>query len=139
MPHHDLPSPAVTSDAPRRVLVVDDNRDATDSLSLLLQLEGYDVRVAYDGRQALDLVKAFEPEVVFLDINMPEMDGCTVAKKIRTGQAERPSARLATMSAYDCTWKCPAYDHSCHFDKHLGKPYDFEKVLAFLSLLKPSL
>jgi CheY-like chemotaxis protein len=139
MSNNDPPSPAVASEAPRRVLVVDDNRDIADTLSLLLEMEGYDVRVAYDGRQALAVVQAFVPDVVFLDINMPGMDGCTVAEKIRTGPAGRPAARLATMSAYDCPGTCRVSGHACHFDQHFGKPYDLAKVLLFLSLPKPPL
>jgi CheY-like chemotaxis protein len=139
MLRNDLPSPPVTSAACRRVLVVDDNRDAADTLAMLLEMEGYDVRTAYDGRQALDLFQAFAPDAVFLDINMPEIDGCTVAEMIRTGQAGRPVARLATISAYDCPGKCRVSGQACHFDKHFGKPFDLDKVLAFLSLPKPAL
>jgi CheY-like chemotaxis protein len=139
MLRNDSPSPPVTSAARRRVLVVDDNRDAADSLGLLLEMEGYDVRTAYDGRQALDLFQAFAPDAVFLDINMPEIDGCTVAEMIRTQQAGRPAARVAAISASSCPGKCRVSGQACHFDKHFGKPCDLDKVLAFLSLPKPAL
>lgn len=67
----------------RRILVVDDNRDAAISLSLLLRLQGHDVRVAHDGQSALNLAATHRPEVVFLDLGMPQMDGFAVAERIR--------------------------------------------------------
>src|SRR5262249_34073123 len=67
----------------RRILVVDDNQDAADSLALLLRLAGQDARAAYDGPSALAQAREFEPEVVFLDIGMPGMDGYEVARRLR--------------------------------------------------------
>jgi PAS domain S-box-containing protein len=67
----------------RRVLVVDDNRDAADSLVILLRLAGQDVRVAYDGRSALAEASHFRPEVIFLDLGMPGMNGYEVARLLR--------------------------------------------------------
>jgi PAS domain S-box-containing protein len=67
----------------RRVLVVDDNVDAADSLAMLLRLEGQDVRAAHDGRAALKLADEFRPELVFLDIGMPGMDGYEVCRQLR--------------------------------------------------------
>jgi signal transduction histidine kinase len=67
----------------RRVLVVDDNEDSAETLALTLQLEGYDVETAHGGQQALELAEGFLPEMVLLDIGMPEMDGYEVARSIR--------------------------------------------------------
>lgn len=67
----------------RRVLVVDDNRDAAASLAMLLRFLGSDVRIANDGASALSLIKDFQPEVVLVDIGMPGMDGFEVARQIR--------------------------------------------------------
>jgi CheY-like chemotaxis protein len=67
----------------RRVLVVDDNRDAADSLAALLRLQGHEVRVAHGGPAALELAKDYRPELVFLDIGMPRMDGYEVARRLR--------------------------------------------------------
>ncbi len=67
----------------RRVLVVDDHRDSTDSLALLLELRGHEVRSAYDGQGALEIAREFHPEVVFLDIGMPGIDGYGVARTLR--------------------------------------------------------
>ncbi|MEJ0039712.1 MAG: ATP-binding protein [Gammaproteobacteria bacterium] len=69
--------------APRRILVVDDNRDIAESLGLLLQLEGHAVRIAYDGQQALSVADDFKPEVVLLDIGMPNMNGHETASELR--------------------------------------------------------
>jgi CheY-like chemotaxis protein/nitrogen-specific signal transduction histidine kinase len=69
--------------APRRVLVVDDNEDAADSLAALLQLSGHEVVVAYDGHQALKAADEFRPEVVLLDVSMPRMDGHEAARRLR--------------------------------------------------------
>ncbi len=67
----------------RRLLVVDDNRDAAESLAMLLRLQGHEVRVANDGPSALELAKAYQPVMVFLDIGMPGMDGYEVARRLR--------------------------------------------------------
>ena len=67
----------------RRVLIADDNRDAADSLSMLLQIAGHAVTVAYDGRQALESIETSRPEVALLDIGMPELDGYEVARRVR--------------------------------------------------------
>ena len=66
-----------------RLLVVDDNRDAADSLAMLLRLQGHEVRVAHDGPAALEMVKGYRPALVFLDIGMPGMDGYEVARRLR--------------------------------------------------------
>src|SRR5206468_3362054 len=69
----DAPGPAAAAPAkarPRRVLVVDDNRDAAESVALMLRLDGHDVRVAHDGPAALEAAQAFRPEVVLLDIGL---------------------------------------------------------------------
>ncbi len=79
----------------RRVLVVDDNHDAADSLALLLQILGAEVRVAYDGPEALRTAASYRPRAVFLDIGMSEMDGYEVARRIR----EDPELRGMTLVA----------------------------------------
>jgi CheY-like chemotaxis protein/two-component sensor histidine kinase len=75
---HEPPSPSG-----QRLLVVDDNQDAADSLAMLLRLQGHEVRVAHSGSAALDITKGYTPDVVFLDIGMPGMDGYEVARRLR--------------------------------------------------------
>jgi signal transduction histidine kinase/ActR/RegA family two-component response regulator len=78
----DAPHESARSSS-HRLLVVDDNRDAADSLAMLLRLQGHEVRVAHDGLAALELAKDYRPEMVFLDIGMPGMDGYEVARRLR--------------------------------------------------------
>jgi response regulator RpfG family c-di-GMP phosphodiesterase len=66
-----------------RVLVVDDNRDAADSLSRLVHLWGNDARTAYSGAAALEMMVVLQPHVVLLDLSMPKLDGCQVAQQLR--------------------------------------------------------
>ena len=86
---------AATASSPsgHRLLVVDDNQDAADSLAMLLRLQGHEVRVAYSGMAALEMTKTYTPDVVFLDIGMPGMDGYEVARRIAA--AARPGERRA--------------------------------------------
>src|SRR5207247_2708625 len=67
----------------RRVLVVDDNDSSAQSMALILKLEGYDVRIAYDGEAALETVRSFRPEVILMDIGLPGIDGHEVARRLR--------------------------------------------------------
>ena len=71
---------------PLKVLVVDDNRDSADSMSLMLQMQGYDTHTAYDGQEALDAAEAYRPDVILLDIGLPKLSGYDVARRVR----ERP-------------------------------------------------
>ncbi|MDE2264061.1 MAG: response regulator [Gammaproteobacteria bacterium] len=75
--------PAVIPVGKLRVLIADDNRDAADSLSMLLSMDGYEVRTVYGGRAAVSAIETFRPDVALLDIGMPEMDGYAAAKAIR--------------------------------------------------------
>jgi CheY-like chemotaxis protein len=77
------------------VLVVDDNHDAADSLSLLIGSMGQDVFTAYDGESALAAAHGFRPDVVLLDIGMPHMSGYEVAQSLRETGAEQPAVLVA--------------------------------------------
>ena len=79
----------------RRLLVVDDNRDAAESMSMLLELWGHDVAYAYDGPSALQTAEQWHPQAVFLDIGLPGMDGYEVAEKLR----ELPNAKDTVLIA----------------------------------------
>lgn len=82
-----MPATSTTPSKPslhsRRVLVVDDSTDIVETFSTILALIGHDVRVAYDGGGAVDIALSFEPEVVFLDIGLPVLDGISVCRKLR--------------------------------------------------------
>jgi PAS domain S-box-containing protein len=91
LPRHSVPGsgraqPVTASGKPvtkRRVLIADDNRDAAESLAILLRLEGHEVAVATNGREALSVFQALGPQIALLDIGMPELDGYEVARRIR--------------------------------------------------------
>jgi CheY-like chemotaxis protein len=127
------PPPAANGAAPAsgtpdmyRVLVVDDNVDAADSLALLVRLDGHEVRTAHDGQAALEAAQAFHPQVILLDIGLPRMDGYEVARRLR----EQPGGDRYIMAAV--TGYGQDEDrlraHDAGFDHHLLKPVD-PKVL----------
>jgi CheY-like chemotaxis protein len=113
-----------------KLLVVDDDVDAADSLAALLTLNHYDTRLAYGGEQALDLATTFEPNVVFLDINMPRMDGYATAIAFRQKFPAR-SPLLIAFTAQPKTIGALAAEHTA-FDLHVSKPCDFEYLLHLL-------
>jgi PAS domain S-box-containing protein len=129
-PEDDL---AAGAPPPIRILVVDDNVDAAESLMMMMKILGQDVRVAFDGPTALDIATQFRPELVFLDIGMPEMDGYEVARRIR-GEPLTRDARLVALTGWG---QVEDREHSrrAGFDEHLVKPADpavLERVLAGL-------
>jgi CheY-like chemotaxis protein/two-component sensor histidine kinase len=117
--------------ASRRVLVVDDNRDAADSLGVLLGLLGADVRVVYGGVAALEAVETYHPSAVLLDIGMPGMDGHEVARRIR----RRPDCRDVTLIALTGWGREDDRRRSelAGFDHHLVKPADAGVLEALLA------
>jgi signal transduction histidine kinase/ActR/RegA family two-component response regulator len=109
-----------------RVLVVDDNRDAADSLGVLLDVLGYDVRVAHDGNAALEAVGRFEPVLVLLDLGMPEMDGYEVARRLRAGPGGHALVIVALTG-----WgqeEDRQRSRAAGFDHHLVKPTDIDAL-----------
>ncbi len=121
-----------------RILVVDDNRDSADSLSMLLELMGHDTRTAYDGFEAVTTATAFRPEVVLLDIGLPKLNGYDACRRIR----EQPRGEAVVIIALT-GWgqdedKCRSKEAGFNF--HMVKPVDpaaLEKLLAGL-LMFPS-
>jgi signal transduction histidine kinase/ActR/RegA family two-component response regulator len=116
---------------PRRVLVVDDNVDAADSLAKVLALMGHDVRTAHDGPAALEEARDSAPDVVLLDIGLPRMDGYEVARRLRE-QVAPEHVLLVAMTGYGQDGD-RRNSHEAGFDAHLVKPVDLaalEKLLA---------
>jgi CheY-like chemotaxis protein len=114
----------------RRVLVVDDNRDAAESLADLVSVLGHVPEVAYDGPSALERARAMQPEIVLCDIGLPGMNGYEVARALRAEHG--PGLRLIAVSGYaqpeDVRRAAEA-----GFDAHLAKPPDpleIERLLA---------
>ncbi len=106
----------------RRVLVVDDNADVAETLAMLLRFTGHEVRAAYDGPMALDTVRAFQPEVVLLDIGLPGMDGFEVARSIRR-EVQDPNVLLVALTGYGQE-EDRLRSKEAGFEYHLVKPVD---------------
>jgi signal transduction histidine kinase len=115
----------------RRILLADDNRDAADSLAVVLQDMGHEVRVAYDGEEALAAGAEFRPDAVILDIGMPRINGYEVASRAR----ESPWGRRAKLIALT-GWgqqRDKTLAAQAGFDHHLTKPVDAATLEALLS------
>ncbi len=106
----------------RRVLIVDDNVDAADSLKLMLEMRGHDVRATYDGASALATLGQFDADVVLLDLGMPRMDGLEVARRIRAMPLHEPPRLIALTGWGQVEDKQRTTDAG--FDTHLTKPVD---------------
>lgn len=114
-----------------RILVADDNVDAAESLMLLLEHSGNEVRLAHDGEEALTAAEAFRPEVALLDIGMPKLDGFEVARKLR---AAPWGTRLQLVALTG--WGQPddvRRSAEAGFDDHLVKPVNIERLEKILS------
>ena len=119
----------------RRVLVVDDNRDAADSLGMMLRYAGAEVRVEYDGLSALEALLDCTPDVVLLDIGMPRLNGCDLARTIRSDPVHGGVLLVALTGWGQAADRLRS--HEAGIDHHLVKPVDFE-ILQELLLATPS-
>jgi signal transduction histidine kinase/CheY-like chemotaxis protein len=116
------------------ILIVDDNRDATDSMAMLLAMEGYDVRVAYDGPQALEAVRTARPDVILLDLGLPGMDGFQVAQRVRA-DPDNSSIVIVAVSGYGQEeHRSRSSQAGC--DHHLVKPIEPAVVSELLASLQ---
>jgi CheY-like chemotaxis protein len=118
-------------DRPQRILVVDDNRDAADTLGMLLEFLHYEVRTAYDGRQAVGMASEFHPDLVILDINMPVMDGYEAAKTMRSSETGRERMVLVALTAV-ATPEAKDKAMEAGFDVYLRKPVDGGELTGLL-------
>jgi signal transduction histidine kinase/DNA-binding response OmpR family regulator len=124
---------AASSPGEFAVLIVDDNRDATDSMAMLLAMEGYDVRVAYDGPQALDAVRTARPDVILLDIGLPGMDGFQVAQRVRADPINSSIVIVAVSGYGQEEHRSRSSQAGC--DHHLVKPIEPAVVSELLASL----
>jgi CheY-like chemotaxis protein len=117
----------------RRILVVDDNKDAAFTLSMLLKATGNETILAYDGLEALAAAEQFRPEMILLDLGLPKLNGCEVARRIRA----EPWGQSITLVA-STGWgqeDDQQKTREAGFDHHLVKPVrydDLEKLLQQL-------
>jgi len=121
----------------RRILVVDDNADIADSLTMLLRLEGHEVETAYSATGTFEAVQRMRPEAVFLDIGLPQMDGYEIARRLRADPAAK-RVHLIALTGYG-----QEHDRErareAGFGAHLVKPADIEAVNQILASLAPGL
>jgi PAS domain S-box-containing protein len=129
-PEEPAGPPRVAGTPARRILVVDDNCDAADSLAMLLRLLGNNVRTAHDGRQALVVAEAFQPELVLLDIGLPGMNGYEVARQLRALPAQ-DRAMLVALTGFGAE-EDRRQSRAAGFNAHLVKPV---RLTALQSLL----
>jgi PAS domain S-box-containing protein len=116
--------------ASKRILLADDNRDAAESLAIILRLEGHDVELAHDGDAALRAWSEKRPDVALLDIGMPKANGYEVARQIRAGPGGREVLLIAiTGWAQDAD---KAQSRAAGFDHHLTKPIEPETLIELL-------
>ena len=127
---HVPPSAMAQWETPLRVLVVDDNEDAADTLACLMRLEGHTAEVAFDGATALSMAAQFQPQVVLLDIGMPGIDGYQVVRELRAREATK-SAIIVALTGYGQP-SDRQRAKAAGFDDHLTKPIDSSVLMALL-------
>ena len=119
----------------RRILVVDDNSDAAETLAELLGFEGYEVRSVGDGEAVPQLLDSYVPDVALLDIGLPGMDGYQLAALLRA-DPRAAGMKLIALTGYDRD-NARAQALAGHFDEHLVKPVVIERLLEVLRDLMP--
>jgi PAS domain S-box-containing protein len=122
------PAPAVFES--RRILVVDDNADAALTLAQLLGIMGHEVRTAHDGASAIALAESFRPQIIFLDIGMPRMDGYEVCRRIRALEQQAATLLVALTGWGQADDKRKAQEAG--FDHHFTKPVDPAQLEALV-------
>ena len=114
-----------------RFLVVEDHPDAAYSIALLLNLWGHEVRLAHESKSALEIAQAFQPQVVLLDIGLPEVDGYQVARQLRQ-EAGLSGAKLIALTGYGQD-EDRRRSREAGFDLHLVKPVTPETLQDLLA------
>lgn len=115
----------------RRILIVDDNADARSSMAEVLQLDGHEVAVAADGAAAVYEARGFGPDVVVLDIGLPDVDGFEVARRLRADPATR-LVRIIALTGY-ARDEFVAQGREAGFDAYVVKPISAEQLTALLA------
>jgi CheY-like chemotaxis protein len=113
-----------------RILVADDLRDITETMGLLFETLGHDTRVAGDGQQAVDTASAFEPEIVFMDLDMPVLNGYEAARAIRGTPLAHQPFLVALTASHGVAVEVAT--RACGFDFYLCKPADTNALLALV-------
>jgi CheY-like chemotaxis protein/anti-sigma regulatory factor (Ser/Thr protein kinase) len=127
------PGVVVTPERNYRILVADDNVDAAETLAILLQMDGHEVRIADNGADAFALAGTFRPQVAFVDIGMPELNGYEVAQLVRQ-QPWGASVRLVALTGWGQDDNKRQAEEA-GFDRHLTKPIDPSDLVPLLEQL----
>ncbi|VTR92984.1 multi-sensor hybrid histidine kinase : Chemotaxis protein CheY OS=Burkholderia glathei GN=BG61_10730 PE=4 SV=1: Response_reg [Gemmata massiliana] len=117
-----------------RVLVVDDNRDAADTLAMLLELRRYEVRAAYNGTHGLRVAREWVPDCVISDIQMPELDGYALARAVRADPTLAETKLVALSAFSDAGHARRAADAG--FDHQITKASDTQELLEVLTVIE---
>ena len=117
----------------KRVLIADDNRDWADGLAVLLEEEGYAVQTTYDGREAIEAARTFQPDIVVLDIRMPRLTGYEAARVFRRHPQSTRPVLIAITAWGGESGKLRA--EMSGFDHYLAKPAEPTEILALLRAL----
>jgi signal transduction histidine kinase len=121
--------------SPQRILIADDNADSAESMGMLLRLMGNDVRIASDGLEAVEQAESFQPDIVFLDIGMPRLNGYEAARRIRNQRWSRDTLLVAVTG-----WG-PSDDGeeaaAAGFDRHFTKPLDPAELRRLVASVRP--
>ena len=130
----EAPPPASTGSSarpPRRVLVIEDNADAAETLREMLEVGGHHAEVTHDGRDGIEKARAFRPEIILCDIGLPDMDGYAVAGAIRSDPTLESTVLVAlTGYALPEDWRRAT---EAGFDVHLSKPASARDIQEVLS------
>jgi two-component system OmpR family response regulator len=116
----------MSSSDPARVLVVDDEESITQLVSTVLRYEGFQVETAADGRAAVQLARTFQPDIVVLDVMLPDLDGFEVYRRLANGSAPAP---VLFLTARDST-EDRVHGLTLGADDYVGKPFSLEELVA---------
>jgi CheY-like chemotaxis protein len=131
-PARPAPPPSqLVAGAPRRILVVDDNRDAADSMTFMLQLLGHEVRTAYSGAEAVTAAESFQPALIFMDIGMPGLNGYDATQRIRAADWGQDIRIVALTGWGQENDRARSREAGC--DSHLVKPVDLPELQELLT------
>jgi len=114
-----------------RILVVDDLRDITETMELLFETLGHDTKVAADGQQAVEAALAFEPEIMFMDLDMPVLNGYEAARAVRASALARQPFLVALTASTGVAVEVAT--RAVGFDFYLRKPADTNALLALVA------
>ena len=128
-------NPTHKSIASRRILVVDDNVDAADTIRMLLELDGHEVCCAHDGQQAIAAAADFHPDVALLDIGLPGMNGFELARRLRADPSMRHALLVALTGYGELDEREPLM---AGFDHHLAKPVEPAALTAAIGMRVPA-